>query len=103
MVGDLHGWRAARRVPESFAGRGLLRLHERAVRLVSFRDTESLLPEQTEELHRASYRCDHGDVRYCPDEKGAIACFKCGRLFGHLCSVSGWFRAYNPTQALRSE
>lgn len=40
--------------------------------------------------------CAHPDVRYCPDERGAIACFVCGRLFGHLRS-NGYFTAHNPT------
>lgn len=38
--------------------------------------------------------CSHPDVRYCPEEKGAVACFVCGRLFGHL-REGGVFIAYN--------
>lgn len=32
--------------------------------------------------HRA--HCPHADVRYFADERRAIACMNCGRLFGHL-------------------
>lgn len=38
--------------------------------------------------------CEHPDVRYCADEKGAVACFKCGRLFGHL--RDAYFIPFNP-------
>lgn len=39
-------------------------------------------------------QCEHSDVRYFKDEKGAIACMVCTRLFGHLQGVT--FTAYNP-------
>lgn len=38
--------------------------------------------------------CEHRDVRYFKDDKGAIACVVCGRLFGHLHGVT--FTAFNP-------
>jgi hypothetical protein len=37
--------------------------------------------------------CPHEDVRYSADEKGAIACYACGRLFGHL--IDGWVHPHN--------
>lgn len=39
--------------------------------------------------------CEHPDVRYSKDEKGAVACYVCGRLFGHL--EGEMFVAFNPT------
>lgn len=40
-------------------------------------------------------RCDHTDVRYFADEKNAVACMHCGRVFGHL--IGERFIAFNPT------
>lgn len=37
--------------------------------------------------------CAHEDVRYFENEKGALACMDCGRLFGHL--VDGWVHPHN--------
>lgn len=39
--------------------------------------------------------CPHEDVRYSATEHGAIACYVCGRLFGHL-RPNGYFEAFNP-------
>jgi hypothetical protein len=38
--------------------------------------------------------CPHQDVRYSASEKGAVACYVCGRLFGHLQGET--FYAFNP-------
>lgn len=43
-------------------------------------------------------RCPHTDVRYFADEKGAVACMNCGRLFGHL-SADEVFVPHNPNLA----
>lgn len=44
--------------------------------------------------------CAHADVRYSAADKGAIACYACGRLFGHL-RESGMFVAFNPPAVRR--
>lgn len=44
--------------------------------------------------------CEHTDVRYCKAEKGAIACYVCGRPFGHL-REGGMFIAFNPDSVRR--
>ena len=44
--------------------------------------------------------CEHEDVRYFKDEKGAIACMNCGCLFGHL--VDGWMHPHNVIQIDKS-
>ena len=43
--------------------------------------------------------CEHPDIRTSPlSERTAIACFKCGRLFGYLYEDEV-FVAFNPTYA----
>lgn len=39
--------------------------------------------------------CKHPDVRFFENEGGALACMKCGRLFGHV--VGGYVMPYNPS------
>jgi hypothetical protein len=43
-------------------------------------------------------QCEHADVRYSASEKGAVACYDCGRLFGHL-RTDGLFVAFNSVPA----
>jgi hypothetical protein len=48
--------------------------------------------------------CEHEDVRYSKGERGAVACYVCGRLFGHLHDDGkhGLFVAYNPAMSHRA-
>lgn len=55
------------------------------------------MPEARSLLHQSdAATCEHPDVRYFKDEKGAVACMVCGRLFGHLAGET--FTAFNPTR-----
>jgi hypothetical protein len=56
-----------------------------------------------QESKRGAKRCEHPDVRADRSEahRTAIACFKCGRLFGWL-SPEEVFVAFNPSYLRRA-